>query len=417
MSKRYDPQTTPSSPAPAGDTATFAAKNDGRGRDDALLRGKKILYLVTEDWYFCSHRLPIARAARDAGMKVVVATRVDRHGERITGEGFGLVDLPWRRRSRNLFREIFAFVRLLRLYRKERPDVVHHVAMKPVLYGAVAALLTGVPRQVNAVAGFGYVFTSKSTAATLLRPLFRTVFRRVLNRPGSCVVVQNPDDRDAMIAARMSAPENVRIIKGSGVDTDYFVPGSEPDGVPTVTLVSRMLWSKGVAEMVEAARILRSRGVTLRVWLVGDPDPENPESVPEEKLRGWHDDGLVEWKGHVENIRGVMASTTVAVLPSYREGLPKTMLEAASCGLPAVATDVPGCREVVRHGENGLLVPPRDAAALADAIARLLADGDLRRTMGERGRRIAVEFFSEKHVVDQTMAVYRAALAAPGEKR
>ncbi len=362
-------------------------------------RGKKILFLVTEDWYFCSHRLPIARAAREAGMEVVVATRVDKHGERIEKEGFRIVPLLWRRRSRNLFREVQAFVRLLRVYRREKPDVVHHVAMKPVLYGSAAALITRVPRQINALAGLGYVFTSPNPKARMLRPLFRAAFRKMMDRPGACFIVQNPDDRNALIGAGISEPGRIRLIRGSGVDVDHFTPGHEPGGTPTVTMVSRMLWNKGVGEMVEAARLLRKREVRARVWLVGEPDLENPESVPESELRRWHAEGVVEWKGYVDDILAVWSQTHVAVLPSYYgEGVPKTMIEAAACGLPAVTADWPGCREIVHDGENGYLVPPGDAVALADAIESLLADESLRGRMGARGRELVTEAFSEPNV-------------------
>jgi glycosyltransferase involved in cell wall biosynthesis len=384
---------------------------------DTHTHGKKILFLVTEDWYFCSHRLPIARAARDAGMEVVVATRIQAHRKIIEQENFRVVPLRWRRRSRNPVREIQAFIRLLQIYREEKPDVVHHVAMKPVLYGSAAALITGVPRRINAIAGFGYVFTSPSPKARLLRPLFRSAFKRMMNRPGTCVIVQNPDDQNAVIRAGISTPDRIRLIRGSGVDVDRFVPGTEPGSTPTVTMVARMLWTKGVAEMVEAARLLRKRGVKGRVWLVGEPDPENPESVPESELRRWHEEGVVEWKGHVEDILTVWYKTHVAVLPSYREGLPKTMLEAAACGLPTVAADVPGCREIVHNEENGYLVPAGNAGALADAIEWLLADKSLRERMGIRSRELAVESFSERLIVEQTLSVYRSMLAPVGPAR
>lgn len=407
MSKMPDPEAPSRSiPANAVDPA-----------GDAHTRGKKILFLVTEDWYFCSHRLPIARAARDAGMEVVVATRVQAHGEIIKQEGFRVVPLRWRRRSKNLIREIQAFVRLLRIYREEKPDVVHHVAMKPVLYGSAAALISRVPRRINAIAGFGYVFTSPSPKARILRPLFRSAFKRMMNRPGTRVIVQNPDDQNAVIRTGISTSDRVQVIRGSGVDVDHFVPGPEPEGTPTVTMVARMLWTKGVAEMVEAARLLRRRGVNGRVWLVGDPDPENPESVPESELRRWHQEGVVEWKGHIDDIFSVWSETHVAVLPSYREGLPKTLLEAAACGLPTIAADVPGCREIVRDQENGYLVPAGDAGGLADAIESLLADKSLRERMGKRSRELTVESFSERLVVEQTLSVYRSMLGPASPAR
>jgi glycosyltransferase involved in cell wall biosynthesis len=376
--------------------------------------GRKLLFLVTEDWYFCSHRLPVARAARDAGFQVIVATRVDRHGERIRSEGFGLVGLPWRRRSRNLLRELSTLRLLRRLYRREAPDIVHHVALKPTLYGAVVG-----PRDlrtVSTVAGLGYLFTSTRLRARLLRPAIRTALKRLCRRPGARVIVQNPDDRAALTAAGIVGDDRVAVIRGSGVDVERFAPADEPQGVATATMVARVLWSKGVREMVTAARLLRERGSGVRVVLVGEPDDENPESVPGEQLRAWAREGLIEWRGHQDDMPGVLRETHIAVLPTYREGLPMTLLEAAASGRAIVATDVPGCREVVRDGENGLLVPLRDAGALAAAIATLAADPERRRRMGERGREM-VAAFAQEVVAADTLALYRSMLEGTGGTR
>jgi glycosyltransferase involved in cell wall biosynthesis len=373
--------------------------------------GRKLLYLVTEDWYFCSHRLPIARAARDAGFEVVVATRVDRHGDRIRAEGFGLVALPWRRRSKHVLHEL-STLRLLRaLYRRESFDIVHHIALKPALYGALVA-----PRgaaTVSTVAGMGYLFTSARVRARVLRPAIRLALKRLCGRAGARMVVQNADDKDAMTRAGVVDAARVALIRGSGVDLERFAPSDEPVGVVTATMVGRMLWSKGVREMVTAARLLRERGVPVRVVLVGDPDEENPESVPVEKLRAWSRDGTIEWRGQCDDMPEVLRATHIAVLPTYREGLPMTLLEAAASGRAIVATDVPGCREIVHDGENGLLVPSKDAAALADAIEALVVAPARRARMGRRGREI-VAAFSQEVVVAETLALYRALLGGAG---
>ena len=368
----------------------------------------KILYLVTEDWYFCSHRLPIARAARDAGFEVVVATRVQSHGEKILDEGFRLVPLRWRRRSLNPWRETRVLVDLVKIYRRERPDVVHHVALKPAVYGSLAARVCRTPSVVNTVAGLGYVFTSRQTKAAALKPLLRLAFRFLFNRPNVRLIVQNPDDGEALARFCRVRPEQTVLIRGSGVDLSRFVPMPEPAGAPNVTLVSRMLWDKGVGELVEAARRLRESGDAIRVTLVGSPDPENPASIPESQLKTWQREGLVDWLGYREDILNVWADTTIAALPTYREGVPKTLIEAAACARPIIATDVPGCREIVKSGENGFLVPARDAGALVDAIRRLARDPELRRRMGAKGREHAANGFSEETVVEQTMAVYNS---------
>jgi glycosyltransferase involved in cell wall biosynthesis len=371
------------------------------------LRGRKIIFLVTEDWYFCSHRLPIARAARDAGAEVVVATRVERHRDAIESEGFRLVELPWRRNSRNLAAELRALWLLVKLYRRERADIVHHVAVKAAVYGGIASLLGGHPPQVNAIAGMGYVSTSSQLRARLLRPVVRSVFRRVLNRPESAVIVQNPDDASALTSAGLFSPARVHLIRGSGVDVERFHPATPAEGPVRAVLAGRMLRSKGVEEAVAAARILAERGCDARLVLVGDPDPENPESIDAGLLRGWAREGLVEWIPQVDDMVPVWRGAHVGLLPSYREGLPMSLLEAAACGLPLVATDVPGCREVVAEGENGLLVPARDERSLADAIERLAGDAELRRRMGQESRARAEEHFAQGIVVKQTLELYR----------
>ena len=367
----------------------------------------KLLFLVTEDWYFCSHRLPLARAAKAAGYEVVVATRVSAHAEAIRAEGFKLVPIGLRRSGRNPWRELKAILEIVGIYRRERPDLVHHVALKPVLYGAIAARLAHVPAVVNALAGLGFVFASASRKARLLRPWVVGALRLSVDADGSALIMQNPDDRKMLVEAGIVKAARIRLIRGSGVDIRRFAPSPEPAGTPLVMLPSRLLWDKGVGEFVAAAGLLRERGAEARFALVGDGDPGNPATIPEGRLRAWQAEGAVEWWGRREDMPAVLASSHVVCLPSYREGLPKVLLEAAACGRPLVATDVPGCREIVIDGGNGLLVPPRDAPALAEAIGRLIKEPGLRADMGRRGRELVEAQFSEERVVAQTLAVYR----------
>jgi len=366
----------------------------------------KLLFVVTEDWYFCSHRLALARAALEAGFDVTVATRVAHHAEAIRGAGIGLVALVMRRRGIHPLRELATLRELVALYRRECPDIVHHVAMKPVIYGSVAARLARVPVVVNALAGLGFVFTSSGARAALLRPFVRYALAKLLSASRAHVIVQNPDDR-AVVAGLGMAAERIHVIRGSGVDIDAFSPSPEPDAPVVVTMVSRMLWDKGVGDLVAAARHLRARGELPRIVLAGTPDPENPATIAEHRLRAWHDEGLVEWRGHCADVAALWGESHVAVLPSHREGLPKALLEAGACGRPLIATDVPGCREVVEEGVNGFLVPARDPLALADRIARLAGDADLRRQMGVRARQRIVECFAQARVVNETLALYR----------
>lgn len=374
----------------------------------------KILYLVTEDWYFCSHRLALAVAARAQGFDVVVATRVTGHGAQIREAGLRLVPLNWQRRSLNPIAGIAALCRLVRLYRQERPDLVHHVALKPVILGSMAAAVSGRPRCVNALAGLGFVFASTSLRARLLRPVVRGLLAIVLGRGGARVIVQNPDDRDFLKAHHMAQADRIHLIRGAGVDLQEFQPRPEPGGAVTVALVSRMLWDKGVGVLVEAARILKRHGANVHVTLAGIPDTASPNAVPEVQLQAWNHEGIVDWIGFCDDVPALMARSHMAVLPStYGEGVPKCLIEAAAAGRPIIAADGPGLREIVRHGETGLLIPPGDPQALADAIERLAGDGDLRRRMGAAGRQWAEAEFGADKVIGETLALYRELLAAP----
>lgn len=371
----------------------------------------KIIFFVTEDWYFCSHRLPLAIAAQQAGYDVTVVTRVTQHGELIRSHGLNLIPIKLSRRSRNPFKELGVIWQLLLIYREQRPDIVHHVALKPVLYGSIAARLTGVPAVVNALAGLGFLFVSKRLLARILRPLVEVAFRVLLNRPNVRVIFQNPDDLGLLIGRGVLESERAVLIRGSGVDMTLFRSSPEPDGAPLVVLASRMLWDKGVKEFVEAARQLKGLGVSARFALVGEGDPENPASISREQLAQWGDEGVIEWWGRHGNMPQIFAESHIVCLPTtYGEGVPKVLIEAAACARAIVATDVPGCREIVRDGENGLLVPSKDVNALVFALQRLIEDSPLRIKMGMRGRTIVEDEFSIEHVVRQTLVLYRKLL-------
>ena len=376
------------------------------------LYGKTILFLVSEDWYFCSHRLPIARAARDAGARVMVACRVNAHGDTIRAEGFHLYPISLNRSGRNPLADLSTILEIRRLYAELQPDLVHQVAMKPVLYGSIAAWMAGVPKVVNAMAGLGFLFISGGLFARTVRPVVAALFRRLLNRVNSRLILQNPDDRALFEQAIGVRRDRIEIIRGSGVDVDRLQPAPEPAGPVVATCVSRMLWDKGIGELVGAARLLKERGVRLVIRLIG-PTDDNPASIPQAVLDGWRDEGIVETPGPTRDVGAAYAASHIAVLPSYREGLPKSLLEAAACGRPMVATDVPGCREICRNGETGLLVPPFEAEGLADALALLAEDGTLRRRYGTAARRAAEEDFAETVIVRQTLALYAEMLRDP----
>lgn len=368
---------------------------------------RRLLFFVTEDYYFVSHRLALARAAQAAGYEVAVVTRVRECGEVITRSGLRLIPFENVRSGLNPLAELRTLLRLIALYRRERPDLVHHVAMKPVLYGSVAALFAGRPAVVNAVAGMGWLFTSGGLARWL-KPLVRGALSRVLGT--GIALVQNPDD--AQMVAAMGVPlAKIRLVKGSGVDLKAFYPHPEPAGMPVVLFPARLLWDKGVGEFVAAAARLRTAGVDARFVLAGQPDPLNPASVTANDVAGWVRDGVVEHRGWVTDMPGLLAGCHLVCLPSYREGLPKSLIEAAAAGKAIVTTDVPGCREAVRHEDNGLLVPPRDPQALADALRSLLDDPARRQAMGARGRVRAEQEFALEGIIQQTLTIYGEALA------
>ena len=380
----------------------------------------KLLFLVTEDWYFWSHRLPVARAAREAGFEVVVATRVQDHGERIRAEGFRVCPLPWRRRGDGVVGAGRALLAIAALYRRERPDIVHHVALKPVLFGGIAIRLAfargpGRPTQIAAITGLGSGLAPKSMLARLGRPALGWAVRRAA--AGAPVIVQNPEDGAAL--ARLGiAPADIVLIRGSGVDTDHFAPlpdPHEPAGSPgqtvSVALVGRMLRSKGVLDAVAAVRLLRAKGLAVELVLAGPTDPDNRDSLDEAALSAIAAEPGVEWLGRVEDVRAVWRRAAIAVLPStYGEGVPKALIEAAACARAVVATDMPGCREVVRTYETGLLVAPNDIAGLAEALAALAADPARRQAMGRAGRALVEREFGEEGVARQTLALYHAAM-------
>jgi glycosyltransferase involved in cell wall biosynthesis len=402
LNHAHGPITTP--PSGSG-LNTMSAINDS-----SPASATRVLLLITEDWYFRSHRLDLARAARDAGMDVLVTTRSPDQGRWIRNEGFRYVPIPFSRGSWHPLREVSAVIALARLYRREQPHLVHHVGMKPIIYGSCAARLAGIPAVVNAFAGLGSGFLMNGRWSKLLRLGLKAGLRRGLTLPNSRAIFQNRDDSELLIREQIVLRSQVRIITGSGVDHGAFSPMPEREGVPVVLLPSRMLWDKGIKEFVDAARLLRNDGTPARFVLVGKVDQDNPSHISEEQLRTWHREGVVEWWGYRDDMPEVLKCAHVVVLPSYREGCPKVLLEACACGRPVIAASVPGCREIVRDGENGFLVPKRDGARLAEAIKTLLDNPSLRARMGMRGREIVLREFSAAHVASQTLAIYRELL-------
>lgn len=367
----------------------------------------KILYLIAEDWFFCSHFLARAQAAQKAGFEVVVMTRVGTHADTIRSHGLRV--LPWNldRRSLSPISALKSIFQVWRIYRSERPALVHHIALKPLLYGSLAARLAGGVKIINAPVGMGYIFSSSDWRARLLRAPIRLALRLLLNPPNSKVIFESPDAEKAFVEEHTVRAEDARLIRGAGVDLALFTPTPEPDGVPTVVLPARMLWDKGIKDFVDAARQLKAEGVQARFLLAGAPDTANFAAIPEETLHAWAEEGSIEYLGFRSDIPDLMRQCAIVCLPSaYREGLPKALLEGLAAARPIVTTNVEGCCETVIEGVNGLMVPPRDPARLANALRTLLADRPRRILMGQASRRLAETEFSQETVIAQTLAVY-----------
>ncbi len=367
----------------------------------------KIVFFVTEDWYFWSHRLPIARAAMAEGFDVIVATRVDKHRAQIEKEGFKVIPVKLKRQGKNIFQEISFIGQIVRIYRNEKPDLVHHVAMKPILYGTLAAFLNKTPHVVNAFAGLGFLFISKSRKAKLLKRLLLVTFKILFLIKPSYTIFQNPEDRRFFINAGIVNKKRVILIRGSGVNLSDFNMADEPKGTVTIMLASRMLWDKGIGELIEATKELIAKKINFRTILVGKPDDENPRSIPEKVLKTWHDQRIIEWWGYQEHMPEILSKAHIIVLPSYREGVPKGLLEAAACGKPIVTNDVVGCREIVKHLENGFLTRAKDMKSLSGALEVMIKDSGLRQEMGLNGRKRVEKYFSEQVVVEKTVTLYR----------
>ena len=374
----------------------------------------KIIFFANTEWYLFNFRLSLAKALQAQGHEVLLISPPGEYGDRLQSLGFRWEALPMDRRSLDPLRELRLLAYLCRLYRRVDPALAHHFTIKCVVYGSIAALIARVPARVNSVAGMGYVFTNQAFKARLLRPVVRGLMRLVLNGRGARLILQNNDDVAAFAQAKLARSELVRLVKGSGVDLSRFQPSAKQalaSHKPTrVLLAARLLWDKGIAEYVEAARQLRARNIPIRFLLAGAPDDGNPAAIAQATLNSWSAEGLIELLGQVSDMAELYATVDMVVLPSYREGLPKSLIEAAACALPLITTDAPGCREVVTHEADGLIVPIKDATALANAIERLHLNKDLAHRLGQAARRRAINEFDENIVIQKTLAIYEELL-------
>ena len=374
-------------------------------------KAPRLLYVVNIPRFFLSHRLPLAFAARDAGFDVHVATSDSdpAAGRNIAECGFPFHPLALRQHGMNPLVELRTPLALWALYRDLQPDLLHHISIKPVIYGGIAARLSGRHNVVQAISGLGYVFVDPSAKAKLLNALIQPAFKLALRGSSTHTIFQNPDDRQIFVDRGLAVRHKTLVIRGSGVDENIFFPRDQNQtDLPAVLFAGRLLMQKGIGDFVEVARRLRGKA---RFRVAGYEEATSPLNVSAAQLESWQSEGLIEWLGPRDDMPEVYADSNLVCLPStYGEGVPKVLIEAASCARACVTTDTAGCREIVRHGINGLLVPPHDIDALTQAVQRLVEDSAERAKMGAAGRQIVLESFTERHVIDDTLALYRKLL-------
>lgn len=372
---------------------------------------KTLLYLANEDWAFIQHRLPMARAARAAGFDVHVATNISDHADAIRAEGFTIHPIVLKRGVRSPIGALASMNAIRTIEQRIRPQLLHHSGLQCCVLGGFAALGMAIP-QINAMTGLGYTFTEKPIRARMLRFIISAALRFLLNRDSSTTLVQNPDDQRTLENVGID-PTRIALIPGSGVDTDALKPLPEPDGPVTVGFAGRLLADKGIRALVAAHAILRARGLDTRLLIAGEPDLANPASVSLQEAQQWNSQPGITWLGQVSDITTLWRDSHIAALPSHREGLPKSLLEAAACGRPMIAADAPGSREIVIPGQTGLLVPIEDPQTLADAIGELAMSRELRMRYGAAARQLVVEKMSAQAIGAAVVALYEEQLQRP----
>lgn len=371
----------------------------------------KIVLFANTDWFLFNFKLSLARALRDRGDEVILMSPPGEYGPRLQAMGFRWEPLPVSRSGVNPLAELAVIRRIAALYRAWQPDLVHHFTIKCVIYGSFAARRAGVRAVVNSVTGLGFALLADTPKARLIRPVVLALYRLALR--DTEVVFQNADNRDTLAACGVLARSHVQVIAGDGIDITRFQPAAHAAASPIVLMMARLLHSKGIADFVAAAAIVRKQLPEVRFLLAGAQDPGNPESISDAELGVWRAQGDVEFCGQRSDVLELNQAASIAVLASTQgEGIPRALLEGAACGLPVVATDVPGCRELVVPAETGLLVPPGAPEMLAAALLKLLQDASLRAQMGEAARLRVERNFADPVIIGETCTVYARAMEA-----
>ena len=371
----------------------------------------RVALISNTDWYLYNFRLSLAKELRDGDFDVKLISPGGRYVSKLEEQGFEWHEWRVGRQSIAPWQELGTIRKLTNLYRQLKPDLVHHHTIKPVLYGGIAAQQAKVPAVVASITGRGYALEGRDNRAKILEEIIKPFYRRGLRSDNTQVIFENDSDQKFFVQAGLVNQRQCNLIESVGVDPDYFFPTPEPDGSVVILLASRMLWDKGVGVLADAAHLLKQTGLEFKIVLVGNPDPGNPTSIPEEQLRAWEKENLLEWWGWHTDMQRIYSQCHIVVLPSFHEGVPSGLLEAAACGIPIVASDIPGCRTVVINGETGILVPPGQPKPLAAALENLILDPDLRGRMGKAGQERILEYFTQQKINQQTIEVYRLALS------
>ena len=370
----------------------------------------KIILVANTDWYLYNFRRSLAHFLLGQGYEVILVSPPGKYVELLKEDGFNWIAWNLGRQSTAPWHELPAIFALFKIYRHERADLVHHHTIKPVLYGSLAASAARILNIVNSITGRGYVFLSPETKASLLKQFLQPFYRFIFRNYHQVAIFENDEDRQYFIQTKMIPSAQTRLIAGVGVDTEQFAPATEPSGIPIILYSGRMLWDKGIGVLVEAAHIIH-KACPARVVLVGSPDPGNPTSISEDQLKAWAAEGVIEWWGWQSDMCSIYQKATIVTLPSFYEGVPTALLEAAACARPIVATNTPGSRDIVIDSLNGLIVPTNDSIALADALMKLLANPLQRGRMGKAGRQLVLDKFDVNTVNQATLAVYQNLLS------
>lgn len=375
---------------------------------------KRLIYIVSEDWVFVSHRLTLAKQAIKDGYDVTAITNISNHEDVLLSAGLKVFNINFCRSFKRPFSDVHSIYQLIKLFRLLKPEVIHNVGLKISLISSIAAFIARVPVVINAYTGLGYVFSSNDMLARVIRLLLNSPLKYLNHRASTWVVFQNEDDEALFENSNLINKERTLLIKGSGVDVNEFPFSDELPGQLKVMLASRLLWDKGVGEFIEVSRQLKINYPEVTFVLVGDVDEQNPLSLTKEIIDSWVNEGFIEWWGHKQNMPEVLKLAHIVALPSYREGLPKVLLEAASIGRALVATDAPGCREIVRDGVNGFLVQAKESKCLAEAIEKLILNKELRTQMGLKSREIIETELSSEIINKQFIELYNSAIKLSG---